>query len=261
MLSTSEVADASGYSAQQVRDLAELGVIPPAARAANGYRQFDQTHLAALATYRDLALAVGPAQARALMRELPTVARTSGVAHAVALVGDLHVRLAREREQALAARSALQAIHGEATDGVSEPAEDSMTISELSEALGVRPSTLRFWEAAGLVAPERVGQHRHPGSGRPVAGARLYHLAAIREARIAAALRAGGYRIPAVREAIAAVRDLAEVGQSVAALEARLEVLAQRWLALLRAGAALGRSIEVAYGSGGPVGGRGQEGH
>ena len=37
-LRTADVARATGYSLQQVRDLERLGVIPPAERAGNGYR-------------------------------------------------------------------------------------------------------------------------------------------------------------------------------------------------------------------------------
>ncbi|GAA1860454.1 hypothetical protein ACFQZV_00600 [Microbacterium koreense] len=49
--STSHLADASGYSVQQVRDLEHLGVIPPALRQPNGYRQFTGTHAIALRSY------------------------------------------------------------------------------------------------------------------------------------------------------------------------------------------------------------------
>jgi DNA-binding transcriptional MerR regulator len=113
-----------------------------------------------------------------------------------------------------------------------------MTITELSGALGVRASTLRFWEKAGLVAPERIIT--------PAGSARRYHLAAIREARITAALRAAGYRIPDVQRAIEAIRDLHDVSHSLGALDARLAAIAQRALALLRAGTALSEIIQPA---------------
>ncbi|NJQ14560.1 hypothetical protein [Streptomyces bohaiensis] len=66
----------------------------------------------------------------------------------------------------------------------------------------------------------------------------------MREARIAAALRAGGYRVPEVRRAVTAVRSLDDVSESVTALDARLEEIGRRSLALLRADARLASLIE-----------------
>ncbi|GAA4238184.1 hypothetical protein GCM10022254_53070 [Actinomadura meridiana] len=230
-LSTAAVAAATGYSAQQIRDLEALGAIAAAGRARNGYRRFSTTHVRDLRAYRDLAYAVGPVEARQAMREI----RSLPSDQAVALVCSFHVRLNHEREQALAARRALEAIRfEESTDA--EPVEtDSMTITELSRALGVRASTLRFWEHEGLVAPERIATR--------AGSARRYQLVAIREARITAALRAAGYRVPDVRKAIEAIRDLRDVSHSLEALDARVDAIAQRALALLRAGTTLSEIV------------------
>ena len=231
-MSTAAVAAASGYSVQQVRDLEAQGVIPAATRSANGYRRFSATHVSALRAYRGLAEAIGPVDARKAMRDLRTLPPGQGAA----LVCGFHARLNDEREQALAARHALETIRAEATTEAEAVESDSMTITELSQALGVRASTLRFWEKAGLVAPERVATR--------AGTARRYPLRAIREARITAALRAGGYRIPDVQTAITAVRELSEVSQTMTALEARLADIARRTLALLRAGALLAGILE-----------------
>jgi len=240
-LRTSDVARASGYSVQQVRDLERLGVIPPSGRSANGYRRFSAAHLVALRAYRSLATAVGPHVARRTLRE----ARTLPFDEAVALVGSLHVRLAKERDDALVARRALQTIQHEPRD---EPGA-SMTITELSGALGVRPSTLRFWEDEGLVRPERVTSLK----------ARRYPPDAVRDARVAAALRAAGYRIPAVRHAIDAVRRL-DVDDTLEALSARLTDIGQRTSALLEAGTdvvrlLVGRQDDAAAPGAGPPSG------
>ncbi|PXY37315.1 MerR family transcriptional regulator [Prauserella flavalba] len=219
---TAQVAAESGYSVQQVRDLERLGVIPPAVRAANGYREFTGEHLLALRAYRALATAVGPVVARESLREV----RVSPLADAAARVSELHVGLAKERHDALAALSALRAIQAEAPLEVGE--EDSMSITQLAGALGVRSSTLQFWEQEGLVVPERVTSQ----------AARRYPPAAIREARITAVLRAAGYRIPEVRRAIEAVREHAGLDDLADALHDRLTAIAQRTLSLLTAGTA-----------------------
>ncbi|GAA4077703.1 MerR family transcriptional regulator [Nocardioides kongjuensis] len=231
--STAEVAAATGYSPQQVRNLEALGVIPPAPRTPSGYRQFSAVHVRDLVAYRDLALAVGPVVARRAMRDL----RALAVEDATALVGSLHAGLGAEREQALAARAALVAVSAEACTEAPPVAADSMTITELSDALGVRASTLRFWEREGLLAPERIAT--------PAGAARRYPVSAVREARIVVALRAAGYRVPEVRSAIGAVRELGDTARSLTTLDARLATIAQRVLALMRAGAVLAEMVSA----------------
>lgn len=238
-LTTAAVSTATGYSVQQIRDLEALKVISPAPRAGNGYRRFAATHVRDLRAYRDLATAIGPVDARRAMREI----RSLPPDEAASLVSSFHSALDREREGALAAQQALRAIRAEAEaesapdgGGGNGGAEgdgdgDAMTITELADALGVRTSTLRFWEKSGLLTPERVTTR--------AGSARRYPLPAIREARIVAALRAAGYRIPDARDAVTALRDLRDIGRSLRALDSRIDAIAQRTLALLRAGAIL----------------------
>lgn len=236
-MSTAAAGAESGYSVQQVRDLEALGVIPAAPRTPNGYRQFSAEHVRHLRAYRHLAHSSGPVVARRAMRDIRQLPRTQ----AAALINGLHAELDAERKQALSARRALVSINDEtATDAVPVD-DDSMTITELSHALGVRASTLRFWEKVGLLAPERVPT--------PAGTARRYRLPAIREARVTAALRAGGYRIPEVQAAITAIRDLGDASGSLTALDERLDGIAQRTLALMRAGPLLAEIIEQSSGS------------
>ncbi|MER6046095.1 MerR family transcriptional regulator [Streptomyces sp. NPDC001793] len=241
-LRTVDVAGASGYSLQQVRDLERLGVIPPATRSSNGYRAYAPHHVQALRAYRGLARAVGPVAARQLLTEL----RTATIAEAASAVGTLHVRLAQERDEALRAQQALRAIQAEdpaptfrsassAGSAVKSAAErDTMTITELAGALGARPSTLRFWEQEGLVAPERVTSLR----------ARRYGLSDIRAARIVAALRNAGYGIPAVREIIDSLPGPDGLEETERILQQRLDQIALRTVALLEAGTDLAAVVK-----------------
>jgi DNA-binding transcriptional MerR regulator len=224
-LRTSDVARASGYSLQQVRDLERLGVIPPAARSPNHYRSYSAIHVHALGAYRGLAGAIGAVAARQLLTEV----RGQPIAEAAAAITAVHVRLASERDETLRAQSAVRAIRAEATVSDRERADDAMTITELAAALGVRASTLRFWEQEGLVTPDRVTSLR----------ARRYGVAAIREARIVAALRSSGYGIPAVLGIMASLRGLGGITEAEQILQRRLDQIAARSVALLRAGADL----------------------
>lgn len=222
---TSQLAAVSGYSAQQVRDLDQLGVIPPAVRQSNGYRQFTRVHVTALRAYRDLAIAVGPVAARATMRDI----RHLPSDEAVALIVALHVDLARSRDDAIAALHALESIVDENAHDAPAAPGDEMSIAELSTALGVRSSTLRFWEKEGLITPERVGS----------LGARLYPPDVVRDARIVASLRAGGYRIPAIQSVMTSLHALDSTADARKALHDRLRDIATCSDALLRAGADL----------------------
>ncbi len=224
-LRTAEVARESGYSLQQVRDLERLGVIPPATRSDNGYRSYTPSHVRALRAYRGLAGAVGPVSARRMLAEL----RTQTLVEAASVINEVHVGLAREREETLRAQQALRAIQDEANGSDLERDGDAMTITELSRALGVRPSTLRFWEQEGLVTPERVTSRQ----------ARRYDLSAIRAARIVTALRATGHSVPAVREIMGSLHRLDGRGEARRILRERLDRIAVRTVGLLQAGADL----------------------
>lgn len=225
VLRTAEVSTASGYSVQQVRDLERLGVIPTAVRAANGYRHYTPVHVHALGAYRRLALAIGPVDARRLLAGIWSMT----VADAAAEIGSLHVRLATERARLLQAQHALRDIRVEAGSGSGSDPDGPMGITELATALGVRGSTLRFWEQEGLVASRRVTSLR----------VRVYDPAGVRAARIVAALRSAGYRIPAVRSILASLDDLGGRDMTAAIVQHRLDDVATRAVALLEAGADL----------------------
>jgi DNA-binding transcriptional MerR regulator len=234
VLRTAEVSRASGYSTQQVRDLERLGVIPPASRSKNGYRSYAPVHVHALRAYRALAAAIGPVEARAMLTEL----REMSITDAAALITTLHARLATERERLLRAQDALQAIRADRVSPAPAPApalerDDAMTITELADALGVRTSTLRFWEKEGLVTPQRVTSLQ----------IRLYDPGSIRALRIVAALRGAGYRIPAIREILASLDDLEGRDTTARIVQQRLDDLARRTVALLEAGADIAHVI------------------
>lgn len=220
---TYRLAAATGYSVQQVRDLERLGVIPLAGRQPNGYRYFTTVHVTGLRAYRRLAIAVGPVEARAMMSQIRQLPYDEAIARTIAL----HADIAHSRDQTLAALRALESIVDESIHEVPSAPEDSMTITELSAALGVRSSTLRFWEQQGLIAPNRSETH----------GTRSYPPDAVRDARIVTALRTGGYRIPAVQAVIASLRTIGSAREARESLHNRLQSIATQSEALLRAGA------------------------
>lgn len=230
--STRDVAAVSGYSTQQVRNLENTGVIPEAARQPNGYRSFDESHITALRAYRRLALAIGPVSARGTMRDIRRMARGD----ALAVIGELHIGIARSRRDTVLALAALDMLIDESDHDVAAEPGDEMTITELSTAIGVRSSALRFWEQQGLITPQRAG----------AISSRRYSPDAVRDARVIAALRAGGYRIPAIHAVLSSLRIAGNPDTARAALHSRLHAIAAQSEALLLAGTDLVRGLENA---------------
>lgn len=221
-----DVARRAGCSVQQVRVLEREGVLPPAARTPSGYRVFTDVHVRSALAYRALAVAVGPVQAKRIMRAV----HCAPVPTICSLIETAHVRLHAEREGLRLAREAAAAIAGEPL-GEAGPG-DAMTISELAGALGVRTSALRHWEAEGLIAPARSAR-----------GSRRYAPEDVRDARIVHQLRQAGHRIPSLRELMPRVRRR-HVDEIRGALHEREAALNSRSRHLLRASALLDALLE-----------------
>jgi DNA-binding transcriptional MerR regulator len=227
---TVDVARRAGYSVQQVRNLERDGVLPPATRTATGYRIYGQIHLQSALAYRALAAGAGPTEAKRIVRAVhhcPT-------SRLLALLDAAHARLDAERTELRQAKQAAQAIFGEPIEDVR--ASDSMSISELAAALGVRPSTLRHWNAENLVVPERD----------PTRGTRRYTPAQVRDARIVHQLRRAGYRIAPVRALMPQLRRARRSEDVASALAARDASIAARSRALLDGAAALSAVLSLA---------------
>jgi DNA-binding transcriptional MerR regulator len=216
---TAEVGRIAGYSTQQIRDLERLGAIPVAERAANGYRRYRPTHVAAAHAYRSLAAAIGPVPARRLMPRL----LTGSLDDAAERIDGLHAALDAERARVRSARRGLDAVLAEPVTAFDE--RDVMTVGELAQALGVRSSALRHWEDADLIRPAR---HQHTG-------ARQYGDRSIAEARIVASLREGAYPIPRIRQVLGQVREHGLTAHAGELLDERLIALTMRSLSLLAA--------------------------
>jgi len=188
---------------QQVRNLERDGVLPPVLRTPSGYRRYSAVHVRAALAYRFLALGAGPVAAKEILR----AAFCRSVAEALALLDDAHALLATERNDLRLAQRAAEAISREPIEDVRP--SDAMTISELATALGVRPSTLRHWEAESLVTPDRLR------------GARRYSPVHVRDARIVHQLRLAGYRIEPLRALMPQLRG-ADLRSALASREARI---------------------------------------
>ncbi|MGW5382415.1 MerR family transcriptional regulator [Nocardia sp. NPDC003963] len=225
---TVDIARCTGYSVQQVRNLERDGVLPPVPRTRSGYRIYRETHLWSVRAYRALAAGTGPVEAKRILRE----AREQGPPRLYLLLNRAHAGLDRERRDLEFARKAARVIADEPVGDIS-PA-DAMSISELARALGVRPSTLRHWDAEGLVVPHRAEQ-----------SARRYTPGDVRIVRLVHQLRLSGYGIEPLRELVPRLRGAGGWDEIAGVLAARDAGIDTRCAALFEAAAALHMLLSV----------------
>jgi DNA-binding transcriptional MerR regulator len=219
-----DLARAAGISTQQVRNHADEGILPPTARTPTGYRVFTERHRRALLTFRALSAGLGGATARQIMAAV----HAGDLPQALALIDAAHHTLHEQRTALHATGRALAAVAEQSPRTHAAPTGD-LRIGEVADHLGVRTSTLRVWEDAGLLDPKR----EHP------TGYRLYTSADLREARMVHLLRQVRYPLPDIPPVIHELRRSGGSQALHAALAQRGAELTQRSRAMLTAAARL----------------------
>ncbi|MFC4533273.1 MerR family transcriptional regulator [Sphaerisporangium dianthi] len=219
-----DLARVAGISAQQVRNYADTGILPPAPRTPAGYRSFGEEHRAALHTYRALARGYGWDAARRVMQTL----HAGDLAGALALVDAGHAALHRQRLSLRATARALEEVAGQRSEPASEASARSrrgLRVGEVAALLGVRTSALRLWESAGLLTPGREPGTRY----------RRYTPADVRDARMVHMLRQGRYPLPQIKDVIEGLRRTGSRDALREAVEQRAAELTERAAGMLEA--------------------------
>lgn len=177
-------------SAQAIRNYDEAGVLPQTERGVNGYRRYTPLHAQALRAFLALREGHGHQPAVAIMGAVNRGEPES----AYRLIDSTHAELAAERATRAEVASALESLAG----APPPPSGGSpLTVGELARRLGLHPATLRTWETAGLLRPER----------EKATGYRLYGPECVRDAEIARQLRRGGYRLEQVARFLESLRE------------------------------------------------------
>ncbi|CCH29107.1 MerR family transcriptional regulator [Actinosynnema sp. NPDC047251] len=219
-----DLARRHGLSTQAVRNYEDAGVLPLAARTASGYRVYSERHALALAAFVALVPGHGHAHATAIM-----VAATTGrVDDALDLVDRGHAGL-------VAARAIVDSVETTLRDITVQPwTGPPVPIGPLAHQLGLRPATLRRWEADGLLGPRRDRQ-----------GHRLYAAEDVRDAHLVGQLRRAGHLIADIRLLLDELRDTSDPAQVTRALADRRRALNARSRAMLAGSAALDRYLDA----------------
>ncbi|MEQ3549673.1 MerR family transcriptional regulator [Pseudonocardia nematodicida] len=223
-----DLAREHGLSTQAIRNYEAIGVLPPAGRTSSGYRVFDDRHAKALRAFLALVPAFGHATATAIMRAV----NAADVDVALALIDDGHVQLRRDRETLTVVERAVRDLALQ--DTVQVPAAgDRLLIGELARQLGLHPATLRKWERAGLVVPQRD----------PRTSYRIYTTADVRDAQLVHQLRRGGYLLEQLRPVVEQIHGAGGVDALTGTLGEWRCRLSGRGRAMLIAAAALARYL------------------
>lgn len=187
-----DLARGHGLSTQAVRNYEEAGILPAAERTPHGYRTYTALHARALRAFVALVPGHGHRTATSLMRAVNEGAEEE----AFRLIDESHVQLLEDRRTLHAVERALRDLGPTPDSGPREAGTADRFIGPLAGSLGIRPATLRKWEAAGLVHPRRD----------PRTGYRVYDDADVRDARLVHQLRRGGYLLEQIAPLIAQVR-------------------------------------------------------
>ncbi len=223
-----DLAREHGLSTQAVRNYEADGILPAADRSPHGYRIYRVRHARALAAFLALVPAHGHATASGVMRAV----NAGDLDAALALLDDSHAQLQQDRRTLVAVGTALRDLTGPGRAASPAPRGDTL-IGPLAHRLGLRPATLRKWERAGLVRPQR-----EPGTGY-----RRYSPADVRDAHLVHQLRRGGYLLAQIAPLVAHVREAGGVGPLETALDGWRARLTTRGRAMLAAAAELDRYL------------------
>ncbi|MFI6346412.1 TioE family transcriptional regulator [Streptomyces sp. NPDC050560] len=189
-----DLARGHGLSTQAVRNYEEAGILPPAARTAAGHRAYTPLHSAALRAFLALVPGHGHRTAASVMRAV----NEGAAEEAFRLIDESHAQLLDDRRTLGAVEGALRDLDtAPPVEAAVASTPGDMFIGPLAARLGIGPATLRAWEQAGLVRPQRD----------PRTGYRVYGEADVRDARLAHQLRRGGYPLERIAALIAQVRS------------------------------------------------------
>ena len=186
-----DLSRAIGLSAQMARRYERWGILPPAERSATDRREYGAQHLHAILAVRAMQAGYGWQTGNRIMR----LVQQGDLAAALELVDRCHASLHERRQQVEQTLEALRLIAAAIT-APEEPSttrrrrtEPALRVGDAARAVGVRVSSLHFWEAQGLLEPRRDRE----------SGYRLYDQAQLARLRVVKVLRDGGYGFEAIR--------------------------------------------------------------
>nr|AGS49466.1 transcriptional regulator, MerR family [uncultured bacterium esnapd6] len=221
-------------SPQAVRNYEQDGLIPPAERTAAGYRVYTEVHAVALRAF----LALVPAHGYAIAREIMRALDEGNLDAALRSIDRSHAQLLRDRKTLDSVGQAITHLTAQLTaapdtESTGQGRRVAFSIGKLSDRLGVTVATLRNWEAAGILVPQRTSGHR------------VYNADDVRDAELAHLLRRGGYPLEQISTVVEQVRTAGGTLALSEALENWQQRLTARGVAMLGAACKLGDYVAI----------------
>lgn len=228
-----DLAREHGISAQAVRNYEDAGILPAAERTDAGYRVYTERHVRALRTFLVLIPGFGHESSRRIM----VAVNRGDIDAALATVDDVHHQLRADRATLRAVSRALAdpaALAAEERRG-NQPATSPGTIGAPARLLGITAATLRAWERAGILVPQRDRR----------TGYRVYRAADLRDAALARMLRRGGYPLAHIADVLAQIRAAGGTDRLSDTVDRWQRRLSNQGVAMLAASGALSDYLTV----------------
>lgn len=217
-LRTKDLAQAVHLSVQQVRNYEASGFIPMVERSPSGYRRYTMQHLVALKTARRLMLGYGGQRTQQIMQAV----HHGRLIDAFALIDEYHAELAGARRQLEQTEAALSVLALQLPAAPHLRLSQCLHVGAAARLVGVRVSTLRFWEQQGLLHPTREAGSKY----------RRYDEHQLRRLRIVALLRQANYDFAAIRTSLHEL-EAGQPRRAVVAVEQRRnEIASMSWRCL-----------------------------
>ncbi len=188
-----DLARRAGIGSSSVRSYERLGFLPPAERSTSGHRIYRGRHLRAMDASRALIKGHGWETARRIMRAI----HDGEIVVALRMIDARHAEIEQARSDASALASGLrELIQRDDATTTTVPDRTAIRIGALASLIGVRESSIRFWESESLFKPRRES----------ASGYRLFDAADIRDVRVVSLLRAAGHDFAAIRQMLLELR-------------------------------------------------------
>lgn len=142
-----EIARKLKISTSALRHYESWGIVPPAARADNGYRMYTEEHLAYFTCIR----AMLPGFGMNIAKEVMKLMMRGEVAEALWVVNASQAELYQDKVMAERTVELLDTNHLTEAEQHHPRSRRWMTIGEIAEETGVPASAIRHWELEGLL--------------------------------------------------------------------------------------------------------------
>jgi DNA-binding transcriptional MerR regulator len=184
-----DIARELGISTSTLRHYEAWGIVPPVARANNGYRIYTEEHVTYFRCIREMEPGYYLNRIGEVMRHL----MAGRVDDALWIIAEAKAELVKERKIALQAIEMLDRSQEEMGKQLTHALEKRTairTIGDVASLTGIPVTAIRYWEQIGLVQTER---DKHSGY-------RLYNWDVVRTILLIRVLRTSGYSISTIAD-------------------------------------------------------------